>query len=115
MGVGSMGRAAAARKGGRSAESVEQQSAAALRVRGDSMVDDHILDGDVVVLEPRNAPRQGETVVALIEREEATLKRFYQDGGKVRLVPANPALEPMEFPAENVQVQGVVIGLLRRY
>ena len=87
----------------------------ALRVRGDSMIDDHIVDGDVVLVETRNQPRAGETVVALIRREEATLKRFYQDGGKVRLVPANERLQPMEFPAEDVEVQGVVVGLLRNY
>ena len=61
----------------------------ALRVAGDSMIDDHIVDGDVVVLESRKTPRAGETVVALIRGEECTLKRFYQDGGKIRLVPAN--------------------------
>src|SRR5262245_4447298 len=61
----------------------------ALRVSGDSMIEDHIVDGDVVVLEARKQPRDGETVVALNDREEATLKRFYLDGGKVRLVPAN--------------------------
>ncbi len=87
----------------------------ALRVRGDSMVEDHILDGDVVVLESRQVPRDGETVVALIRREECTLKRLYRDGGKIRLVPANKRLQPMEFPAEDVEVQGVVIGLLREY
>ncbi len=87
----------------------------ALRVSGGSMVDDHIVDGDLVLVESRNLPREGEAVVALIRREEVTLKRFYQDGGKVRLVPANPSLQPMEFPAEDVEVQGVVIGLLRRY
>jgi repressor LexA len=87
----------------------------ALSVRGDSMIDDHIVDGDVVVLESRKTPHDGETVVALIDREEATLKRFYADGGKVRLVPANAALEPLEYPAERVEVQGVVIGLLRRF
>ena len=87
----------------------------ALRVRGDSMIEDHILDGDVVVVESRRAAHNGETVVALIEREEATLKRFQQDGGKVRLIPANPRLRPMEFPAEAVEVQGVVVGLLRRF
>ena len=87
----------------------------ALRVRGDSMVEDHILDGDVVVLEARQVPRDGETVVALIRREECTLKRLYRDGGKIRLVPANKRLQPMEFPAEDVEVQGVVIGLLREY
>ncbi len=87
----------------------------ALRVRGESMIEDHILDGDVVVLESRTTPRDGETVVALIDREEATLKRFYQDGGKVRLVPANAALAPMIYPAERVDVQGVVVGLLRQF
>ncbi len=87
----------------------------ALRVQGESMIDDHILDGDIVVLEARSAPREGETVVALIQREEATLKRFFRDGPRIRLVPANAQLSPMEFPAEDVEVQGVVVGLLRRY
>jgi len=79
------------------------------------MIDDHIMDGDVVVLESRKLPHTGETVVALIRGEECTLKRFYQDGGKIRLVPANASMSPMEFPAEDVQVQGVVVGLLRRF
>ncbi len=79
------------------------------------MVDDHIVDGDVVLLESRSLPHEGEAVVALIRREEVTLKRYYRDGGKVRLVPSNPKLHPMEFPAEDVEVQGVVIGLLRRF
>lgn len=96
-------------------EFVGRKECFALRVQGDSMVEDHIEDGDIVVLERRNVPRQGETVVALIRHEEATLKRFYQDGGKVRLVPANARLKPIELPAEQVEVQGVVVGLLRRY
>ena len=87
----------------------------ALRVAGDSMIEDHIVDGDVVVLESRKLPRAGETVVALIRGEECTLKRFYQDGGKIRLVPANERLLPIEVPAEDVEVQGVVVGLLRRF
>ena len=87
----------------------------ALRVSGESMVEDHIVDGDVVLLEPRTRPRNGETVVALVRREDVTLKRFYSERGVVRLVAANPAVEPMEFPAGDVEVQGVVIGLLRRY
>ncbi len=87
----------------------------ALRVQGDSMCDDHILDGDLVVVEARKVPREGETVVALIRRDEVTLKRFHRDGGKIRLVPANPALKPMEFPAEDVEIQGVMVGLLRHY
>ena len=87
----------------------------ALRVKGDSMVEDHIVDGDLVLVETRNLPNAGETVVALIRREEVTLKRFYRDGGKVRLVPANRRLKPLEYPAEDVDVQGVVVGLLRNY
>jgi repressor LexA len=94
---------------------VARRDCFALRVAGDSMIDDHIVDGDVVVLEARKTPRAGETVVALIRGEDCTLKRFYQDGGKVRLVPANAALSPMEFPAEDVEVQGVVIGLMRNF
>ena len=96
-------------------EMVARRNCFALRVAGDSMIDDHIVDGDVVVLESRKIPRGGETVVALIRGEECTLKRFYQDGGKVRLVPANATLSPMEFPAEDVEVQGVVIGLVRNF
>jgi repressor LexA len=94
---------------------VARRDCFALRVTGDSMIEDHIVDGDVVVLEARKTPRAGETVVALIRGDDCTLKRFYQDGGKVRLVPANAALSPMEFPAEDVQVQGVVIGLMRNF
>ena len=87
----------------------------ALRVRGDAMSGDHILDGDVVLLEPRTQPREGETVVALIDRLEVTLKRFHREGDKVRLMPANPDHRPMEFPAQEVEIQGVVVGLVRRY
>ncbi len=96
-------------------EMVGSKECFALRVRGDSMIEDHILDGDTVVVESRQAPRDGETVVALIRREECTLKRIYRDGGKIRLVPANASLEPTVYPAEDVEVQGVVIGLLRDY
>lgn len=97
------------------AELVSRGDCFALSVRGDSMIEDHILDGDVVILESRKTPRAGETVVALIDRDEATLKRFYLDGDTVRLVPANAALEPLEYAAERVEVQGVVVGLLRRF
>ena len=96
-------------------EMIGSRECYALRVSGDSMIEDHICDGDVVVLERREVPHDGETVVALIQREECTLKKIYRDGGKVRLVPANAALRPLEYPAEDVEVQGVVIGLLRRY
>ena len=87
----------------------------ALRVRGDSMIEDQICDGDVVIVERRAEARNGETVVALVGGDEATLKRFYQRGPQVRLVPANSSMEPIEVPATDVQIRGVVRGLLRTY
>jgi repressor LexA len=86
-----------------------------LQVRGDSMIEDHIQDGDYVVVESREEARNGETVVALVRGEEATLKKFYRRGPKVVLEPANQALRPIEVPAREVQVRGVVRGLLRQY
>jgi repressor LexA len=86
-----------------------------LRVRGDSMIEEHIEDGDLVVVESRAEARNGETVVALIRGEEATLKKFFRRGPKVILEPANQALRPIEVPAADVQIRGVVRGLLRRY
>jgi len=83
-----------------------------LEVTGDSMIDDHICDGDLVVCERRNTARNGETVVAMLPDGEATLKRLYRDRGRIRLQPANPAFEPIFV--DNVQIQGVVIGVLRR-
>jgi len=86
----------------------------ALRVQGDSMKDDGILDGDVVVIESRASVENGATVVALV-RGEATLKRFFRERGKVRLVPANERVAPIVAPAEDVEVRGEVVALLRRY
>lgn len=86
----------------------------ALRVQGDSMVDDGILDGDVVVVESRATVENGATVVALV-RGEATLKRFFRERGRVRLVPANERIAPIVAPAEDVEVRGEVVALLRRY
>jgi repressor LexA len=86
-----------------------------LRVRGDSMKDEHIQDGDYVVVESRKEARNGETVVALIHGSEATLKKFYRRGARVVLEPANQALRPIEVPASAVEIRGVVRGLLRRY
>ncbi len=97
------------------ADIVSRKECFALRVRGDSMIDDHIVDGDLVLLEARKQPHNGETVVALVRHDEVTLKRFHLDGPTVTLAPANPSLKPMEFPAEDVEIQGVVIGLLRQY
>lgn len=83
----------------------------ALRVRGDSMVDDGILDGDYVIVEKRSTADDGQTVVAVLEDEQATLKRFYKEKGRIRLQPANAALKPIY--AKSVQIRGVVRGVLR--
>jgi repressor LexA len=85
-----------------------------LRVRGESMIDEQIRDGDLVVVERRSEARNGETVVAVV-RGEATLKRFVRHGSRVVLQPANPSLRPLEVPAADVEIRGVVRGLLRSY
>jgi repressor LexA len=84
-----------------------------LRVKGDSMIGDSIADGDFVICEKRETARDGETVVALIDGEEATLKRIFQTPQGVRLEASNPAYKPII--SKSVQVQGVVIGVLRRF
>ena len=84
-----------------------------LKVRGDSMIDEHIRDGDLVVIERRETARDGETVVALLEDGEATLKKYYREKDRIRLQPANDAYKPIY--ARHVQIQGVVIGVLRTY
>jgi repressor LexA len=87
----------------------------ALEVRGDSMIEDHICDGDLALIEKTSTARDGETVVALVRGAEATLKRFYREGDMVRLQPANAALEPIVVPAAEVAVQGRLLAVLRRY
>lgn len=87
----------------------------ALRVKGDSMMEDGILDDDVVIIEPRPTARAGEVVVALVDGENATLKRFYPRGDTILLVPANSSMQAMEYPASRVCIQGVVIGQMRSY
>jgi repressor LexA len=84
-----------------------------LQVRGDSMIEDNICDGDLVVIEKRETARDGETVVALLEDNEATLKRFYREKDHIRLQPANEAYEPIRV--RDVTIQGVVVGVLRQY
>ncbi len=86
-----------------------------LQVKGDSMIDDHIMEGDYILVEKRDQARDGEIVVALVDGQDATLKRFYREGEQVRLQPANAALQPIYLPAGQVSVQGKVIGILRRY
>jgi len=87
----------------------------ALTVRGDSMVDEGIHDGDVVVVEHRTSARNGEIVVALIDGEAATLKRIEQRPGRVVLHPANSSMQPLVFDPAQVTIRGVVKGLIRRY
>jgi repressor LexA len=87
----------------------------ALEVRGDSMRDEHIVDGDYVLVERTRAARDGEIVVALVRGSETTLKRFYLEGGSIRLQPANTEMQPIYLPASEVEVQGRVLGVLRRY
>lgn len=83
-----------------------------LEVEGDSMIDDHIEDGDYVVVENRRTPYNGEMVVALLEDDEVTLKRYYREKNRIRLQPANPKYKPIY--ARSVNIQGVVIGVVRR-
>ena len=86
-----------------------------LQVKGESMQDEHILNGDYVLVEKANSARDGEIVVALVDGSEATLKRIYVEGSKVRLQPSNATMQPIIVPAASVQVQGRVIGVLRKY
>lgn len=85
-----------------------------LKVRGDSMIDDGVFDGDLVIITRRDRADNGEMVVAMVNGE-VTLKRFYVDGNRVRLQPANEMMSPIYAPREDVTVQGVVVGLMRRF
>jgi repressor LexA len=87
-----------------------------LQVKGDSMIDEQIRDGDYVIVENRKAARDGEMVIALLEGENVTLKKLYREGGgKVRLQPANARMKPLLVDQDDLRVQGVVIGVLRKY
>jgi repressor LexA len=87
-----------------------------LKVRGQSMVDEQIRDGDFIVVHGRQTARNGETVVALIGGTHATVKKFYREkDGRIRLQPANDTMEPILVPGDDVQIQGVVVGVIRRY
>ena len=86
-----------------------------LRVRGDSMIEDHILDGDMVIVRKTETAQSGDTVVALVDGSESTLKRYYPEEGRVRLQPANAEMEPMYFNLDQVEIQGIIVGILRRY
>ncbi len=84
-----------------------------LKVRGDSMIDDYILDGDLVVVEKAQSAHNGDTVVAMLDDGTATLKRFYKETSRVRLQPANPLYRPIYL--DNVAIQGRVVGVIRKY
>ena len=86
-----------------------------LEVRGDSMQDEHILSGDYVLVEKTKTAHNGDIVVALVEGSDATLKRFYREGDNVRLQPSNVNMQPIIKPAAIVDIQGRVIGVLRKY
>jgi repressor LexA len=86
-----------------------------LRVRGSSMIDEQIRDGDFVIVEDRKTAENGEMVIALLDGRDATLKKFYREHENIRLQPANPTMNPIIVPADAVQVQGVVVGVMRRY
>src|SRR5688572_20571168 len=81
----------------------------------DSMIDEQIRDGDFVIVEDRKAADNGETVIALAGGLDVTLKKFYRENGRVRLQPANPTMQPIMVDPDQVQVQGVVVGVMRKY
>jgi repressor LexA len=86
-----------------------------LRVKGDSMIEEQIRDGDFVIVEDRKTADNGEMVIALIRGTDVTLKKFYRDNGRIRLQPANPAVQPIVLDPSHVQIQGVVVGVMRKY
>ena len=86
-----------------------------LRVKGNSMIEDHIQNGDYVIVERRNVAENGETVVALIDNDRVTLKRFYREGDRIRLQPSHPNMKPIFVREGDFAVQGVVISVLRKF
>jgi repressor LexA len=86
-----------------------------LRIQGESMIDEHIADGDFVVIDSKAQAENGQTVVVLVDDENATLKKLYRQGSHVRLQPANPEMSPMILAASRVKVQGVVVAVMRKY
>jgi repressor LexA len=98
------------------ADFVGQKDTYALRVRGNSMIEDHICEGDMILVENTPNAREGDIVVALVGGSETTLKRFYREpGNMVRLQPANASMSPIRVPASDVQIQGRLLAVLRKY
>ncbi len=86
-----------------------------LEVEGESMIDHHIQNGDRVVIQRQDHANNGETVVALIDGENATLKQYYREGRRIRLQPANSSMEPIYVEESRLRIQGVLVGLIRKY
>lgn len=96
-------------------ENMVKKNTYALKVQGHSMIDDNILDGDVIVVEKQVSAENGQSVVALINNEQVTLKKFYIEADGIRLQPANPDMEPIILKNEEVQVLGIVSGVIRNF
>ena len=95
---------------------VSSSNSYVLQVKGQSMIDDGIHDGDYVVIQEKEVPSNGDTVVALVNNGEATLKKYYKEGNRIRLQPANSAMEPIYVDRGTpLKIQGVLIGLIRKY
>ncbi len=87
-----------------------------LKVRGNSMIEDHIADGDMVVVHDRHAADNGDMVIAMLDGDSATVKRYYRErDGRIRLQPSNETLQPIYVQENQMRVQGIVVGVLRRY
>jgi repressor LexA len=98
------------------ADFVGQKDTYALRVRGNSMIEDHICEGDMILVENAVEARDGDIVVALVGGSETTLKRYYREAGNmIRLQPANSTMSPIRVPAQDVQIQGRLLAVLRKY
>jgi repressor LexA len=95
---------------------VGRKSTYVLQVKGDSMIEEQIRDGDYVIVEDRQTARDGEMVIALLEGENVTLKKLFREGeGRIRLQPANSRMKPLYVDQDDLRIQGVVIGVLRKY
>ena len=94
--------------------SMVRRNSYALKVRGHSMVDDNIQDGDIVIIEKRESAENGQSVVAMINGEQVTLKKFYVERDGIRLQPANPEMDPIILKNEEVQILGIVTGVIRQ-
>jgi len=97
------------------ADLIGVRDAYALRVKGNSMMDEQIRDGDIVILEDRKKPHNGETVLALLDGSNVTLKTYFLESNNVRLQPANPALSPLLLKPASVHIQGIVLAVMRKY